>query len=98
MQNDKLELLKPGSLQHLGENMLSFLIHVAASSHLPKSNTIEEEENTGLNAATFFDILVPITVISVLGLTPFFRLFPFLKKKKLKCGDSNTCCNLREHI
>ncbi|XP_059457062.1 uncharacterized protein LOC132186951 isoform X1 [Corylus avellana] len=56
-KNDKLELLKPGSLQHLGENMLSFLIHVAASSHLPKSNTIEEEENTGLNAATFFDIL-----------------------------------------
>jgi hypothetical protein len=74
MQNDKLELLKSGSLQHLGENMLSFLIHVASSSHLPKGNAIEEEENTGQNAATYFDILVTITVIVVIGLTLF--LFP----------------------
>ncbi|GLT68007.1 hypothetical protein SLA2020_402720 [Shorea laevis] len=56
-KNDKLELLESGSLQHLGENMLSFLIHVAASSHIPKGNAIEEQENTGQNAATFFDIL-----------------------------------------
>jgi len=61
MQNDKLELLKPGSLQHLGENMLSFLIHSAASPHLPKGNAMEQEENKGQNAAIYFDILVPIT-------------------------------------
>ncbi|EPS60097.1 hypothetical protein M569_14706, partial [Genlisea aurea] len=29
-KNDKLQLLKPGSLQHLGENMLSFLFHAGA--------------------------------------------------------------------
>lgn len=78
MQNDKLELLESGSLQHLGENMLSFLIHVAASSHIPKGNAIEEQENTGQNAATFFDILVPITVVAVLGLTLYSSSFFFL--------------------
>uniref|UniRef100_A0A2N9F291 Vacuolar membrane protease n=1 Tax=Fagus sylvatica TaxID=28930 RepID=A0A2N9F291_FAGSY len=56
-KNDKLELLKAGSLQHLGENMLSFLIHILASSNLPKGNTTEQEENKGQNAAIFFDIL-----------------------------------------
>ncbi|XP_050250124.1 uncharacterized protein LOC126697256 isoform X4 [Quercus robur] len=56
-KNDKLELLKPGSLQHLGENMLSFLIHSAASPHLPKGNAMEQEENKGQNAAIYFDIL-----------------------------------------
>ncbi|XP_041023235.1 LOW QUALITY PROTEIN: endoplasmic reticulum metallopeptidase 1 [Juglans microcarpa x Juglans regia] len=56
-KNDKLELLKSGSLQHLGENMLSFLIHIAASSHIPKGNALDEEENAGQNAAIFFDIL-----------------------------------------
>lgn len=64
MQNDKLELLKPGSLQHLGENMLSFLIQVAASSHLSKGN---DEENTVQNAATYFDILVTITAADTLS-------------------------------
>ena len=80
MQNDKLELLKAGSLQHLGENMLSFLIHILASSDLPKGNTTEQEENKGQNAAIFFDILVPITAdfyyCSCLS-TPFLHhLFP----------------------
>jgi hypothetical protein len=58
MQNDKLELLKLGSLQHLGENMLAFLLRVAASSHLPKAKAMEEEDKTGLSAAIYFDILV----------------------------------------
>lgn len=58
MQNDKFELLKSGSLQHLGENMLAFLLQVARSSDLPKSSAMEEEENTGRSSAIFFDILV----------------------------------------
>lgn len=58
MQNDKFELLKPGSLQHLGENMLAFLLQTARSSHLPKSSAMEEEENSGQSSAVFFDILV----------------------------------------
>ncbi|KAM4094253.1 hypothetical protein ACJW30_06G182200 [Castanea mollissima] len=62
-KNDKLELLKQGSLQHLGENMLSFLIHSAASPHLPKGNAMEQEENKGQNAAIFFDILGTYMVV-----------------------------------
>ncbi|KAF5733748.1 endoplasmic reticulum metallopeptidase 1 isoform X2 [Tripterygium wilfordii] len=55
-KNDKLELLTPGSLQHLGENMLAFLLQIAPSSHLPVDKSMREEE-TGHNAAVFFDIL-----------------------------------------
>ena len=58
MQNDKFELLQLGSLQHLGENMLAFLLRVAASSYLPKANVMQEEDKTGLSAAVYFDILV----------------------------------------
>lgn len=60
MQNDKLELLKPGSLQHLGENMLAFLLQIAGSSHLPKGNATEAEGSAGQNNAIYFDILVYI--------------------------------------
>ncbi|PON50168.1 Peptidase M [Parasponia andersonii] len=56
-KNDKFELLKSGSLQHLGENMLAFLLQIARSSDLPKSSEMEDEENTGQNNAIFFDIL-----------------------------------------
>lgn len=56
-KNDKFELLKPGSLQHLGENMLAFLLQTARSSRLPKSSAMEEEENSGQSSAVFFDIL-----------------------------------------
>jgi hypothetical protein len=31
-----MELLKPGSLQHLGENMLAFLLHDVSSPKLMK--------------------------------------------------------------
>lgn len=54
MQNDKLKLLKPGSLQHLGENMLAFLLHAAASPSLPESKAVESDEEK----AIYFDILV----------------------------------------
>ncbi|XP_031251917.1 endoplasmic reticulum metallopeptidase 1 [Pistacia vera] len=56
-KNDKLDLLKSGSLQHLGENMLAFLLQSASSSHLPGSNAVEEEGKTDHESAVFFDIL-----------------------------------------
>lgn len=56
-QNDKLKLLKPGSLQHLGENMLAFLIHSAMSSNLKKEMEVKKED-AGHSKAIFFDILV----------------------------------------
>ncbi|KAK7379758.1 hypothetical protein VNO78_34276 [Psophocarpus tetragonolobus] len=56
-KNDKLELLKTGSLQHLGENMLSFLLHIGASSHIPEFNSTKAEEDISKNYAIYFDIL-----------------------------------------
>lgn len=59
LQNDKLELLKSGSLQHLGENMLAFLRQTAASSSLPGSNKVKEtEEEEAHENAIYFDVLV----------------------------------------
>lgn len=58
MQNDKLELLKKGSLQHLGENMLAFLLHIGASSHFPEDSSTESKEDMSNNKAIYFDILV----------------------------------------
>ncbi|KAJ0538248.1 putative peptidase M28 [Helianthus annuus] len=55
-KNDKLKLLKPGSLQHLGENMLAFLLHTAASLELAKGKAMAVNEKT--DAAIYFDILV----------------------------------------
>ncbi|CAI9754547.1 unnamed protein product [Fraxinus pennsylvanica] len=51
-KNDRLKLLKPGSLQHLGENMLAFLLHAAASSNLPKGKGESTQEKS-----IYFDIL-----------------------------------------
>ncbi|KAI5346103.1 hypothetical protein L3X38_013982 [Prunus dulcis] len=62
-KNDKLELLKLGSLQHLGENMVAFLLKIAASSHLPKVNTMVEEDNKGQSTAVYFDILGTYMVV-----------------------------------
>ncbi|KAH7520932.1 hypothetical protein FEM48_Zijuj08G0198200 [Ziziphus jujuba var. spinosa] len=62
-KNDKLELLKSGSLQHLGENMLAFLLQIAASSHLPKGNATEEEESADQNNAIYFDIMGTYMVV-----------------------------------
>ncbi|CAK7325464.1 unnamed protein product [Dovyalis caffra] len=56
-KNDKLDLLKSGSLQHLGENMLAFLLHIGPSPHLPKGKAMDKEEKTGQDTAIFFDIL-----------------------------------------
>ncbi|KAL2465111.1 Zn-dependent exopeptidase superfamily protein [Abeliophyllum distichum] len=51
-KNDRLKLLKPGSLQHLGDNMLAFLLHAAASSNLPKGKGESSQDK-----AIYFDIL-----------------------------------------
>lgn len=57
MQNDKLKLLKPGSLQHLGDNMLAFLLEATMSSHLEKEFQAEAEA-TVETQSIFFDVLV----------------------------------------
>jgi hypothetical protein len=56
-KNDKIELIKPGSLQHLGENMLAFLLRVASSSDLPKDKTLQGEERSNPDSAVYFDVL-----------------------------------------
>ncbi|XP_021857223.1 uncharacterized protein [Spinacia oleracea] len=56
-KNDKVELLRPGSLQHLGENMLAFLVYAASSSDLAKGNAFRAPEDTNQNSAIYFDIL-----------------------------------------
>lgn len=65
MQNDKLKLLKSGSLQHLGENMLSFLQRAGASSYLSKGESVDGAFKSGIDSAIYFDILVLYT--DVLG-------------------------------
>ncbi|KAI9124689.1 hypothetical protein K1719_004611 [Acacia pycnantha] len=62
-KNDKLALLNQGSLQHLGENMLAFLLDVAASPQFPQTNTTEAKEETSPNNAIYFDILGTYMVI-----------------------------------
>uniref|UniRef100_A0A7N0T636 Vacuolar membrane protease n=2 Tax=Kalanchoe fedtschenkoi TaxID=63787 RepID=A0A7N0T636_KALFE len=53
-KNDKIKFLKPGSLQHLGENMLSFLLQIAPSSQL---RILEADEKAGIDPAIYFDLL-----------------------------------------
>ncbi|KAK8611128.1 hypothetical protein V6N13_131190 [Hibiscus sabdariffa] len=56
-KNDKLELLKPGSLQHLGENMLAFLLQIATSSHLSKANATADNIQSSHDTVVYYDIL-----------------------------------------
>ncbi|XP_047313520.1 endoplasmic reticulum metallopeptidase 1 [Impatiens glandulifera] len=62
-KNDKLELLKAGSLQHLGENMLAFLNHAAASPDFPKADAIGADSKIDQDSAVFFDILGTYMVV-----------------------------------
>ncbi|VFQ64785.1 unnamed protein product [Cuscuta campestris] len=55
-KNDRLGLLKPGSLQHLGENMLPFLLE-AAKSDLPQGKENLYSENSEEDTVIYFDIL-----------------------------------------
>ncbi|KAL8159847.1 hypothetical protein V2J09_001384 [Rumex salicifolius] len=59
-RNDKMELLNQGSLQHLGENMLPFLLRVASLADVGKSKPIHGEgknEHDEHDPAIYFDIL-----------------------------------------
>uniref|UniRef100_A0A1D1YA17 Vacuolar membrane protease n=2 Tax=Anthurium amnicola TaxID=1678845 RepID=A0A1D1YA17_9ARAE len=56
-KNDKLKLLKPGSLQHLGENMLAFLLQAGRSSYLSKGDALEKEDAIVPEQTVFFDVL-----------------------------------------
>lgn len=62
-KNDKLELLTKGSLQHLGENMLAFLLHIGASSHFPEDSSTESKEDISNSKAIYFDILGTYMVV-----------------------------------
>ncbi|XP_010558756.1 PREDICTED: endoplasmic reticulum metallopeptidase 1 isoform X1 [Tarenaya hassleriana] len=62
-KNDKIELLKPGSLQHLGENVLAFLIRAASSSNLPNNKELQGEEKSNPDSAIYFDILGKYMVV-----------------------------------
>ncbi|XP_077250715.1 uncharacterized protein LOC143890059 [Tasmannia lanceolata] len=55
-KNDKLDLLRTGSLQHLGENMLAFL-RQTGSTYIPKVKATESEDHVRQNQSVFFDIL-----------------------------------------
>jgi hypothetical protein len=53
-----MELLKPGSLQHNGENMLAFLVHAASSPKFMKDAHQAKQESSEEKKAIFFDVLV----------------------------------------
>ncbi|GAB4854943.1 hypothetical protein Ancab_023532 [Ancistrocladus abbreviatus] len=62
-KNDKLELLKAGSLQHLGENMMAFLLQAASSPVPEKDVSLGAQENNNHDPAIFFDILGTYMVV-----------------------------------
>ncbi|KAB2047125.1 hypothetical protein E1A91_A13G023600v1 [Gossypium mustelinum] len=62
-KNDKLKLLKSGSLQHLGENMLAFLLQISTSSHLSKANATVDDIQSSHDSAVYYDILGQYMVI-----------------------------------
>ncbi|KAF3639673.1 putative homeobox-leucine zipper protein REVOLUTA-like [Capsicum annuum] len=62
-ENDKLKLLKPGSLQHLGENMLAFLLKAGTSTNLPKGKGKNSGGKSGQDTAIYFDILGTYMVV-----------------------------------
>ncbi|PHU02040.1 hypothetical protein BC332_27291 [Capsicum chinense] len=62
-KNDKLKLLKPGSLQHLGENMLAFLLKAGTSTNLPKGKGKNSGGKSGQDTAIYFDILGTYMVV-----------------------------------
>ncbi|KAG5091434.1 hypothetical protein JHK82_050212 [Glycine max] len=92
-QNDKLELLKTGSLQHLGGNMFAFLFHIGASSHIPEGNSTQSEEDISKNNAIYFDILsliIWVTSLVMGGIPAAASLaLPCLSEKEEKDTTSN---------
>ncbi|XP_022684088.1 endoplasmic reticulum metallopeptidase 1 isoform X2 [Setaria italica] len=72
-KNDKMKLLKPGSLQHIGDNMLAFLLHSAASPNFLKNAQEQKKENTEQNKVVFFDILGKYMVVYPQRLATMFH-------------------------
>lgn len=56
-RNDKIQLLTPGSLQHLGDNMLALLREIAVSDDLPNLNTSNIVGMERKMEFIYFDIL-----------------------------------------
>ncbi|KAF8702733.1 hypothetical protein HU200_032561 [Digitaria exilis] len=72
-KNDKMKLLKPGSLQHIGENMLDFLLHSAASPTFLKNAKQQKQGNAEKDKAVFFDILGKYMVVYPQRLATMFH-------------------------
>ncbi|KAJ1256911.1 hypothetical protein BS78_K268900 [Paspalum vaginatum] len=72
-KNDKMKLLKPGSLQHIGDNMLAFLLHSASSSKFLKDAHQQKQGNTEQDKAVFFDILGKYMVVYPQRLATMFH-------------------------
>ncbi|CAM0903764.1 unnamed protein product [Alopecurus aequalis] len=72
-KNDKMELLKPGSLQHSGENMLAFLLHAASSPKFMKDAHEAKQESTEQKKAVFFDVLGMYMVVYPQRLATMFH-------------------------
>lgn len=79
MQNDKLKLLKSGSLQHLGENMLAFLQRAGASSYFSKGMSVDGAVKSGIDSAIYFDILVFYTEVLDLNVFLLFATVCWFK-------------------
>eukprot|EP01018_Ginkgo_biloba_P031316 Gb_39788 [translate_table: standard] len=62
-KNDKLELLKPGSLQHLGENMLPLLLEVATSPHLQNIKANKTKGGSEQMQIVYFDVVGKYMVV-----------------------------------
>ncbi|CAD6215357.1 unnamed protein product [Miscanthus lutarioriparius] len=72
-KNDKMTLLKPGSLQHIGDNMLAFLLHSAASPKFLKDAQQRKQGNTEQDKAVYFDILGKYMVVYPQRLATMFH-------------------------
>jgi hypothetical protein len=82
-----MKLLTPGSLQHLGDNMLAFLLHTAASLEL--NENVESHGSSDPNQAIYFDIFVRFFCLFHLNLLDLATIrssqpFPNLKITKRK--------------
>ncbi|XP_019198438.1 PREDICTED: endoplasmic reticulum metallopeptidase 1-like [Ipomoea nil] len=100
-KNDKHELLKPGSLQHLGDNMLPFLLHVATSTDFPtgKNNLSQGNSEEIVDTVVYFDILGKFMVVYPQSLadminTSVIALALFVWSSVLKMGGLSSLVSL----
>ncbi|KAL6652369.1 hypothetical protein ACP70R_011294 [Stipagrostis hirtigluma subsp. patula] len=72
-KNDKMKLLKPGSLQHIGDNMLAFLLYAGASPKFFMDARQAKQENAEQHKAVYFDILGKYMVVYPQRLAAMFH-------------------------